>query len=277
MEALRIAFDAVVVGALALPWVALCIYLFTGDAGVSEAWDLVSKYLPQIPPALSAVLLFVGAYLLGSAVSRVSGDFFNDQDFRIPITENSIRASVYASESQAALVAAQHSPQSLSNDPQNVAVLFPVQEAAVMLQGTDKTERLSQLHAQILVLRGGAFDGFILFVFCLFGWCANRPIRPIRWTLIFPLLVFALGVVSSVSHWRLHRADLDDPPFMEFTFFSLGLAGIWLVGRGAVATRPYGRYVLLSALLTAITYFGWWWSEVLYDRQVLYMFTMLKS
>jgi hypothetical protein len=277
MEALRIAFDAVVVGALALPWVALCLYLFTGDAGVTEAWDLVSKYLPQIPPALSAVLLFVAAYLLGSAVSRASGDFFNDQDLRIPITENSIRASVYASEPRVALVAAQRSPQSLSDDPQNVALLFPVQEAALLLQGTDRTERLSQLHAQILVLRGGAFDGFILCAFFLFGWCANRGIRPIRWTLIIPLLLLAAGVISAASHWRLHKTDLDDPPFMEFTFFSLGVAGLWLVGLCTVARRSYGRYFWLAGLLTVITYFGWWWSEVLYDRQVLHMFAVLNN
>ena len=49
----------------------------------------------KLPPAAAGVLLFSVAYLLGSAISRVSGDFFNDDDLRMPFTEDHIRMAVY--------------------------------------------------------------------------------------------------------------------------------------------------------------------------------------
>src|SRR5215831_10843363 len=100
MEALKIAFDAVVVGSLALPWVALCFYLFMGQANVSKTWHIVRDSYAHIPPAIGAILLFVVAYLLGSAVSRVSGDFFDDEDLKVPITETAIRESVYCGQGE---------------------------------------------------------------------------------------------------------------------------------------------------------------------------------
>jgi hypothetical protein len=150
-------------------------------------------------------------------------------------------------------------------------MLFQLQESALMLKGADKIERLSQLHAQILVLRGGAFDSFIFCVFCAFGWCANQSNRLAR---IIPTLFFVAGAVAFGAHLFSHITDFSDPPFMELTFLCLGVAGFSIVGRGNVSKQPYGQYLLLSVLVTAIAYFGWWWSEILYDGQVLHMFAV---
>jgi hypothetical protein len=44
MEALKIAFDAIVVGSLALPWVAMCLYLVMGEKKALETWQVIRGY-----------------------------------------------------------------------------------------------------------------------------------------------------------------------------------------------------------------------------------------
>ena len=93
MDALKLAFDTVIVGALALPWVAMGIYLFLGsrDGQIVRLWLLIKENQAHFPPAVAAVLLFATAYSLGAAVSRVSGDFFNDHMWSFMPTEDNIR------------------------------------------------------------------------------------------------------------------------------------------------------------------------------------------
>jgi hypothetical protein len=107
MGALTIAFDITIVGALALPWVYLVVHLFfsDGENRIKPALGWVNKYQAQVP---AGILLFAMTYTLGSAVSRIAFDFFNDDDIHIqvggrrhgyllrwPITEDRIRAHVY--------------------------------------------------------------------------------------------------------------------------------------------------------------------------------------
>lgn len=100
MGALTIAFDTIIVGALALPWVLLAIHLFffEGENRLQDVLDWVKKRDMQ---AVAGILLFAMAFTLGSAVSRIAQDFFNDDDLRIPwifrmtMTEDRIIASVY--------------------------------------------------------------------------------------------------------------------------------------------------------------------------------------
>src|SRR5579863_3948105 len=103
MGALTIAFDTTIVGALALPWVYLFIHLFffDGDKGLLDWFGQQDWKNTQGLPAVAGVFLFAMAFTLGSAVSRIAQDFFNDDDLRIPgifrmtMTENRIIASVY--------------------------------------------------------------------------------------------------------------------------------------------------------------------------------------
>lgn len=103
MGALSLAFDITIVGALALPWVLLVVHLFffAGENRLGELLDWVKR---QDQAAAAGVVLFAVTYTLGSAVSRMAQDFFNDDDlhfrlgsriFRVGATENRILTSVY--------------------------------------------------------------------------------------------------------------------------------------------------------------------------------------
>src|SRR5260370_27937460 len=102
MGAFIIAFDTIIVGTLALTWVLLVIHLFFSNTELrlGKLLEWVGK---QNQPALAGVLLFAMAYSLGSAVSRIAQDFFDDDDlhfrvshylFRAGVTESSIRTDV---------------------------------------------------------------------------------------------------------------------------------------------------------------------------------------
>jgi hypothetical protein len=103
MGALSIAFDIIIVGALALPGVLLVIHLFFSD-DEKTLKKLLVWVKEQNQPALAGVLLFAMTYALGSAASRIAQDFFDDDDlhihvfhrlFRVGVTESSIRTDVF--------------------------------------------------------------------------------------------------------------------------------------------------------------------------------------
>jgi hypothetical protein len=105
MGAFSIAFDIIIVGALALAWVLLVIHLFF-SGNVSRVKSLLHWVVQQNQPAVAGVLLFAMTYALGSVVSRIAQDFFDDDDlhihalnhlYRVGVTESSIRADVYCS------------------------------------------------------------------------------------------------------------------------------------------------------------------------------------
>ena len=259
MGALSIAFDTIIVGALALPWVLLVIHLFFSD-NESRMGSLLYWVGKQNQPAVAGVLLFAMAYSLGSAVSRIAQDFFDDEDLhfqvstyllQVGVTETSIRTDVYCQTLQRGVVAQKPDESSNAkrehfrendsncdytarwivpkthqwiNSQQSLAAdLFHVQEAALQLKGTDATERLRQFHDQIMVLRGATFDGLITFSLCLFWWSATFQSR-LRWAVL--LLYLAPGGVALFNHLRERAAS--DPPYMEFTLLSLAAAG-WYV------------------------------------------------
>jgi len=313
VPALSIAFDTIIVGALALPWVLLVIHLFFSD-NEGRIGSLVKWVKEQQQPALAGVLLFALAYSLGSAVSRIAQDFLNDDDlyisvfgplFRVGVTEASIRADVYCREQRLVpqtLVDSLVEPDQFStkdlkcqytgtwvvpqpyvflNDAQSdmAAQVFHIQEGALLLKGTDANERLRQFHDQIMVLRGAAFDGWVAFSLCLF-WGSAKFKPWLRWAV--PLLYLVPGSIALYHHLR-ERA-VSEPPYMEFTWLVLALAGWYVLWqrrrkkkRGVPATPGVedGRgkfrfvYLALSAFLTLTAVLGWWSTERLYDQQVI--------
>jgi hypothetical protein len=320
MGAFSIAFDTIIVGALALPWVLLVLHLFfpANENSVETIVDRVNK-LKQ--PAVAGVLLFAIAYTLGSAVSRIAQDFFDDNDlhvqiagylFQIGVTETSIRTDVYCRTLKRGMVAQkpdeptnkkrEHFRQNDANcdytarwivrqthdwidDQQSLAAdLFHVQEAALLLKGTDATERIRQFHDQIMVLRGATFDGLIAFSLLLFWW-SSRVRSRLRWAAL--LLYLVPGVVASVNHLRERGAS--DPPYMEFTLLALGVAGWYVLWQQSaknkgISESPRPRpaeveiraaYVVLALFLTAAGFLGWWATQVLYDGQVIYSYRAL--
>jgi len=262
MGALSIAFDTIIVGALALPWVLLVIHLFFSD-NESRIGNLLEWVSQQNQPAVAGVLLFAAAFSLGSAVSRIAQDFFDDGDlhvqvstylFQIGVTETSIRTDVYCQTLQRGVVAEKPGETStgkrehfrendsncdytarwivrkthdwIDNQQSLAADLFHVQEAALQLKGTDATERMRQFHDQIMVLRGATFDGLIAFSLLLFWWSAKFQSR-LRWAVL--LLYLAPGGIALFNHFR-ERAP-SDPPYMEFTLLSLAAAGWYILGQ----------------------------------------------
>jgi len=348
MCALSIGFDTIIVGALALPWVLLAIHLFfsNNENNLKSVLDWVAK---QNQPAVAGVLLFAMTYSVGSVVSRIAQDFFDDDDmhlrvfdylWRVGVTESSIRSDVYCDTSELSKAAPKASDSARgastnpaqadkpASDPDPLCVFagrwvirqsdasvspgwsselrdltgdetitvrwinkmeeltgnrFRVKEAAVLLKGTDDTERIRQFHDQIMVLRGAAFNGGLAFSLLLFWWCSKFK-SPLRWAVL--LIYIFPGVVATVNHFSDHA---HSPPYMEFTLLSLAGAGGCLLlrlkrKRKNAGEDPAGQpvrcevrfaYVFLTLFLSVSAFLGWWATQVLYDQQVIYSYQAL--
>jgi len=358
MGALTIAFDITIVGALALPWVVLVLHLLFFE-GENRLGDVLRWIKDQQQPAAAGVLLFAVAYTMGSAVSRIALDFFNDDDlfvhvhrylFRVGMTENRILTSVYCKRDDSALLLAGSGNPALKEkidafqrqkrsgcgndddarspaDKQNpapkkairsylsanpnclcqqslswhvrpginsddddfndaAADIFGLEESALLLKGDEYTQRLRQLHDQVMVLRGAAFNGLIAASFCLFAWGVSlrreKPRSAMRWLLAVVPVAFLLVGANSFRHHFRERSP-SDPPYMEFSLLLIGLAGAWLLwmprSQSSDATKPqalssrrWAVLAALSAVLTVIATLGWWATEVAYAQEVIYSY-----
>jgi hypothetical protein len=356
MAALSIAFDIIIVGALALPWLLLAIDLFF-STNVSRVRSLLHWVVQQKQPAVAGVLLFATTYALGSVVSRIAQDFFNDDDlhihafhrlFRIGVTESSIRTNVFCNAFKDAPKPSEPSPEkgeqpkktnSGLNDPtaekhkafqennpkceytgrwiirtrhpsthdpvmvdktnpqpitaewinqqEDLAErIFLYHEAAVLQLGTDANERLRQYHDQIMVLRGAAFNGIIIFTLCFFLWSA-QSLPGLGWAVSF--FYGLLGLIAVSHHFAV--TPISNPPYMEFTLFTLMAAGWYALAthsskgkrgrekRGLRNSRkplPFG-YLVLAAFVTVAASLGWWATQVLYDQQIIYSYQALSD
>lgn len=333
MDVFGNALDTIIVGALAIPWILLAFHLFFPEGmptvdtkvagnpekeGQSESTDEAKSSLDgrvqalfdwvkgQNQTAVAGVLLFAAAYFIGSGISRIAQDFFDDNDLHLWPTETTIRINVQSQvedaiqrsavtlpEKQDALItehAPEHRPppKCLVDKLSPEDVTFHIREAAVLFKGTDANESLYQYHNQIMVLRGATFSGFVAFSLCLFWWSAHFRSR-LPWAGV--AIYLGVGIIASVNHFRDRKCGHAGPPYMEFTLFALGAAGWYLLRRykppgNAAHSQPLsacgqGRikpaYLALSAFLTFAAFFGWWATEVLYDQQVVYSFMDLSA
>jgi hypothetical protein len=271
MGALTIAFDTTIVGALALPWVVLVVHLFFSE-GENRIKDGLQWVKDQGAQAAAGVLLFAMTYTLGSAVSRIAQDFFNDDDLyyqvgghllRIGVTEDHILTRLYCDTSDdSKLLRAEPGDPALAEAIKNfrtqkalcaqplrwwvrpkhhrtldnfigiAADILGLQENALMSKGGDFTVRLRQIHDQVMVLRGAAFNGVIGFSLCLFAWGAmlqrEKPGSWLRWAVMpVPVLYLGAALIAVTHHFK--EGLPPDPPYMEFTLSLLGLVGAWLL------------------------------------------------
>jgi len=290
-DALKIAFETIIIGALALPWLVVAIQLFFPAA---KDWlPALSFGNDGIRSALAGVLLVALAYTLGASISRLAEDFLNDADVRLWATESETLARAYCDPSwviptglpvpngsEKSLCQRFHSCDDSGRQSCNkvdrdkardeIGQIFHLHESALLLAGADRTSRLRYRYQQIIVLRGATFDGLITCILCLFGWCARQR-RTIRlFLLLLPVAIIVYACTMLWSHYHLRSTD---PPSMEITWMVIGVAGFYLLlFRGAQASWPYLTAFFLSLLLTLLAYSGWLLTEIQYVQLVITSF-----
>jgi len=359
MGAITIAFDTIIVGALALPWFGLVVHLFflEGESRLAVYLRWIKR---QQASAVAGVLLFAAAYTLGAAVSRVAQDVFNDDDLyvevpivhrwmRMAITEDRIVTKVYCEREDNALLQAGTGHPALAEKihtfrcqktdycgrecgaaPVNSAAangsckeflaedalcrqtlswlapsglhwqadanlngtgadIFGLEEAAVLLKGEDETQRVRQLHDQIMVLRGAAFNAIVACSLCLFVWGVRarrgNSRSKLGWSITLTPAGFVLVALLALKH-HFHARYLTQPPYMEFVLLLIGATGALLLwrrinGDGPNEPRlPAGRWAALtglSAVLVVAAVLGWWGTEVVYAQEVIYHYDAIAS
>lgn len=255
---------------------------------------LVDQALPHLKnqtlAAVVGLLLFALAYLVGSSVVRVSEDFFNDDDLSIRVTEDQIRTDVYCQPSDTWMIDVGVMPTPgaptdlVSPCPKDkakirthetnnrVAQAFSVEESSLWLVAADKIERLRDLHQQIVVLRGAAFDGFVVTLLCLFGAFTRLGFWGRCGVLAVVIALFAWVIDATGDHLRDHLHNLaGDPPLMEAMLAAIAIAGFFIAWKG-VPERSYFCGFMFSALLTGVAFSGWWYTEIVYSKSVIYFF-----
>jgi hypothetical protein len=326
MDTLKFAFEILVVGALALPWLAVLMQMFFSSPASENPLDSPHFFLGVLPASARnavgvAVMVAIG-YLLGSAVSRISRNFFNDDLLgRLP-TEDQIRSGVYWDEYcskqlprdlrlpelviNKKLAADLHLPESTDQEripakwlcqqpleggagkPYTFHILvqemFSLQESELLLYGQDKVDRLKQYYDQVNILRGAALNGMVLFVLCVFGisgnWSVRFSGRPLlQFLTLSPAVIVAwYGAFSLVRHWKRNdvHTHYSDPPLAELLILLLGLTGLVFVIFKAKTARFYLPTCLVAAAFAVVSYGGWWWTEVMYDLQVIHSVPVLQ-
>jgi hypothetical protein len=304
MDALKIALETIFVGALALPWLILAAQLFFPELSLAKAadfdgwlakvWSIKSEVAGYTVVGVLAVAM---AYTVGAAVSRLAGDFFNDDDLFLHLpTEDQIRASVYCEESEIVLVEIRVPLQETydpcpkttrrlwfrgghANDEPSrsdvIRKIFSLQEISLLLLGEDKTSRLRLFRQQIVILQGVAFDGLIMCLLCVLGWNAKQSWGVWRWLLPIGLFIWTAGAFWNHFHLfqnhQFFQGSLDDPPLLELTWLLLAVGAAYAVWKGTKGSWPQGAGVV-SFLLAALAYSGWYWTEILYNQLVIYSF-----
>jgi hypothetical protein len=297
MDALKFAFEIMIVGVLALPWIAVLIQLF---APTGEPIDIFEGSLSAVPEtnraAVAAALILAVGYFLGSTLTRISRDFFDDEMFGR--MEAQIRNAVYTDEYckhlvlrdvflPQALPLPQDAPKDLCAPPPamtaserkadkfNVQVqeFFRLQEGALELKGDDKVQRLKQYFDQIIVLRGAALNATVLFWVSLFGFLGSVRARHRGGLSTFALLLvpgvlFCGGIFSLFrGHWG--STVFRDPPLAEIVLILLGATGFAAIAK-AKGVKRYLPTCAVAAVLAVLSSGAWWWTEVMYDLQVIH-------
>src|SRR5258705_8818403 len=153
----------------------------------------------------------------------------------------------------------------------NILTKFQLMETQILNQGTDKTERLRQLHERIVVLRGAVFNGFSFLLICVFAWIAPINGKAFPWKervpgTVLAVLLTAFSVVNGFAD--LTHFNISDIPALEGLLAVITIFGGILVFYG-VKARPYlgKRIVLVAAFFAALSYGGWVWWGVIFDQQ----------
>jgi hypothetical protein len=301
MDALKVAFDTLVVGALALPWLGVLLRMHfppSGDRRGDGYAALVSALPDHAKEAVLSVVILSLGYFLGAAVSRIADDFLGDADVWSLPTEASIRHAVYlheychvdvnvvqattlpkALQSQEGAVCGLHDQQ---REDDAITQFFRLQESRLLLQGDDKTSRFRALHDQNVILRGAVLNGLTLSTLCLFGFCASFTVgvRPWKRFVLSRAIAISLAIYGAYAvwmHFHVFVKDPDsfrDPPLAEGLMVLLGIGGFFAKAR-VESRSKYGNGFWLAGALTIVAYGAWWWTEVMYNQGILHTYPTL--
>jgi len=329
MDSLKFAFDTLIIGALALPWLWIFIRMFF-HAGSNEQrirFPMLDTLDEDTRKVIASVMILAVGYLLGSAISRISSDFFDDDEvFRKALpTVGTIRQGVYLHQycdqhsvldqiyTPGRLIELADGKKILCTDApvmdELVAEFFSQQEGKLLLGGDDKLGRLHEYHDQIEILRGATLNAGILFTLSLFGLFAlyRSRLPPGKLRLLLKGVLYVPAVIclvgGSLLMWQhfnrpempaipqksttLQPANTDestrhvpmvnpyelhaDPPLAEALIILLGIGGFCLQ-LTEDNPRLYRNVCVVAMVLTVVSYGSWWWTEVLYDQQVIHSF-----
>lgn len=162
-----------------------------------------------------------------------------------------------------------------------ILTVFRQQESAILNEGTDRTERLRQLHERIVILRGAIFSGFILVVMFLFAFFAKldglpRGITRTALGMLLTLVFAAFAIINGIDDVR--NRDIFDLPVLEGLLGTVSVFGAYLVLRGVKSALFRKKRLLLAVLFfAALAYGGWMNSEILYDQLVISSYAVLRG
>ncbi len=292
MDVFKLAFETIIVGLLAFLWVGAALYLLFPDHLANLTYSKVSAFAKDNPTLLSVAALTV-AYCLGSAILPISNQLVNDEHW--PYPEYWIRCRSVIQEQRsleqigyAALPSPLTPPDwqphkcTIYSEEKNSAdviktrrilTFFEQQERTILSQPSENTERLKLLHQRIVVLRGAAFSGCILFLICLFAYMARINGQSWHWkrTLwgILLAVFFAIFVLRN-AYQDFKAKNIFDIPVLEGVLGTVIIFGGFLVIKG-VKHRLFQRErtLLVLALFAALAGAGWLTSEISYDQEVI--------
>ena len=167
------------------------------------------------------------------------------------------------------------------NKIDKILVLFEQEESTVLNQGLEKTEQLRLLHERIVVLRGAVFSGFVLLLIFLFAYFARihgQPRLSMRTVCGTLLAIWFIAFALFNGRNDLANSSIFDIPVLESLMLVIAVFGMFLV-LGGIKTQLFRtrRYVLITLFFTGLTYGGWMWSEIIYDKLVINSFVALPS
>jgi hypothetical protein len=300
MDAFKLAFETVIVGLFALPWLWVMIDLVNPNFFNSSSIRRVSAFIPQeLRASAIGLSLFSLVYLLGSMMTPVAREFFNDPDMlgRVLPTDENIQAHNYKKirdvTSSGLLARATlrlaHAPEpkAVSDD---MSAKFQQDESAVLLRGPDTCERLNRLHEQMTVLRGAAFSAFALMVLCGFAWCGrfSNHATVIGWKLFLGqqsrrlaalTLSAAIILVAGRGLWKdIPKLATGNMPIAELVLLILAGFGWYVLIWGTRSRlRFHGSAFVFALCFTLLCYTGYGCTERSYDQEVLYSYQALVS
>jgi len=297
MDVIKLAFETVIIGLFALPWLWVMIDLVNPDlfsaSGISRMTALIPTELRS--PAIG-LALFATVYLLGSMILPVAREFLNDKDMLGAVLPTDKKIQVWAYKRvppipsltvPAKIDLANQSDSNASADW--VDTEFQHEESALLLRGTDECERLNRLHEQLTALEGATFNAFALMVLCCFAWFGRSSDNPklIGGTpsprqrarglaaLVLPL-AFIVVAANELFH-DLHHVEAGEMPIAELVFLVLGGFGLYVAIFGTRSRlRFHGLMFVFAFCFTALCYTGYGCTEKSYDQAVFNTYQALS-